>query len=204
MPRNKEVSQQMRAESRSALLDAGRKLFAERGFAACKVADIAQKAGMSQGNVYWYFSSKEKLLTAILADGFESLAEIMREADGQAGSALEKLEILFQRYLEFGRAGSEFVTILMTLLAQGGMKRLLELGFDTVQIGMGYHQSVGTILAQGQREGVVTEQIDPNQLSMFFFAFFNGLMFTYGNEWLDLSQEHLRGAVFRLLGIETR
>jgi AcrR family transcriptional regulator len=32
--------------------------------------EIAREAGMSQGNVCWFFKSKEDLLKAVLADGF--------------------------------------------------------------------------------------------------------------------------------------
>jgi AcrR family transcriptional regulator len=41
---------------------------------------------MSQGNVYWYFSSKEELLKAVLADGFETLGALMQQAAIEAGA----------------------------------------------------------------------------------------------------------------------
>jgi hypothetical protein len=35
---------------------------------------------------------------------------------------------------------------------------------------------------------------------MFFFAFFNGLIITYGAEWLDLHPQLIQDAVLRMLG----
>ena len=69
-PRNKELSEQMREEARTALLAAGRQLFSEQGYFKSKVSDVARAAGMSQGNVYWYFSSKEELLKAVIRPVF--------------------------------------------------------------------------------------------------------------------------------------
>jgi AcrR family transcriptional regulator len=57
-PRSRDDSQATRAASRARILAAARTLFAERGFFACRVADVARRAGMSPGNVYWHFDSK--------------------------------------------------------------------------------------------------------------------------------------------------
>lgn len=67
------------------------------------------------------------------------------------------------------------------------------------QAGMRYHQLLSAILAQGQAEGTLVK-VDPNVLAMFYFAFFNGLLLTYAEEWLRLPPEHVRSAVLRLVG----
>lgn len=202
MPRSKVQSEQIRAESRQEILSTARRLFAERGYAGCRVSDIAREADMSQGNIYWYFSSKEEILKAVLTDGFENLGALMAEVAARSGTSMEKLDDLIARYIAFGReqGGNEFIAIFFTLIAQGGVERFQELGFDTRQIGFGYHQSVAAIITQGQAEGTVKQDLDPNLLSTFFFSFFNGLMFIYGKDWMDIPDETIREAVIRLLG----
>ncbi len=190
----------MRTQSREQILSAARKLFAEHGFFNCKVSDIAHQAGMSQGNVYWYFPSKEDMLKAVLADGFETLGRLVEEAAALPGASTGKLDHLLKTYLLFGRQRGDFVAVFMSLLAHGGTPLLRDLGFDTVQIGMRYHQALSSILAQGQNEQTVRRNIDPNVLAMYFFAFFNGLMITYGKEWMNLPDKLVREAVLRLLG----
>lgn len=49
-------------QSRAAIADAALALFAERGFEATTVADVAKQAGVSPATVARYFSSKESLL----------------------------------------------------------------------------------------------------------------------------------------------
>lgn len=204
MPRNKIQSEQIRTESRKKILSTAQTLFAERGYDGCSVSDIAHQAGMSQGNIYWYFSSKKELFKAVLTEGFAGLGSVMAESAERPGTSLEKLDFFLERFntLMKEEGGEEFVAIIITLLGRGGVGRLEELGLSTHQIGAGYHQSLNAIFMQGQAEGLILREVDPNLLSTFFFSFINGLMLMYPEEWKDISSELIRGAIFRLLGIE--
>jgi AcrR family transcriptional regulator len=58
-------ARQRRKEARPGeLLSAALEVFAERGFAATKLDDVAKRAGVSKGTVYLYFDSKEALFKA--------------------------------------------------------------------------------------------------------------------------------------------
>ena len=197
-PRSKEASARMRAASRAALLVAARKLFSEQGYFNTKVAEIAREAGMSPGNVYLYFSGKEALLQAVLADGFEALERSLQEAATGQGSGEEKMARLLDTYIAFERERGDFTRVLMSLFGHGGAPLLQQLGFDLEQIGLGYHQSVLRILAQAQVEGI-GGNVDPNVQTMFFFAFFNGLSITYGQDWLDIPSGVIQDAAMRLM-----
>ena len=48
------------------LLEAALSVFAEKGFSAAKLDDIAARAGVSKGTLYLYFASKEALLEALV------------------------------------------------------------------------------------------------------------------------------------------
>jgi AcrR family transcriptional regulator len=51
--------------TRRALLDAGRELFAERGFADVSVGEVAGRAGVTTGAIYHHFGSKAGLFRAV-------------------------------------------------------------------------------------------------------------------------------------------
>jgi AcrR family transcriptional regulator len=53
-------------QRRSDLIEAALQLFAERGFRATTIADIATATGTAHGLVYHYFRSKDDLLEAVL------------------------------------------------------------------------------------------------------------------------------------------
>lgn len=52
-------------DNRAAILEAALKIFAERGFHATTLEDIAAAAGITKGTIYWYFKTKEALVSAI-------------------------------------------------------------------------------------------------------------------------------------------
>jgi AcrR family transcriptional regulator len=49
------------------LLEAALALFVEKGFAATRSEEVAQRAGVSKGTLYLYYPSKEELLKAVIA-----------------------------------------------------------------------------------------------------------------------------------------
>jgi AcrR family transcriptional regulator len=61
-PRWQRRKQQRPGEILSAALD----LFVERGFAATKLEDVAQRAGVTKGTMYLYFDSKEALFKEVV------------------------------------------------------------------------------------------------------------------------------------------
>jgi len=97
------------------------------------------------------------------------------------------------------QGGEAFVAIVMTLLAQGGVARMAELGLSTHQIGASYHQSLNAIFTQGRAEGTLSSGIDPNLLSTFVFSFLNGLMLMYPDEWKEIPEGVIHQAVNRLV-----
>lgn len=66
MPRTKKQFEKIRENTKRTILEAGLKLFAQKGFYATSISDIAKEAGVSKGLAYNYFSSKSELVEAIL------------------------------------------------------------------------------------------------------------------------------------------
>ena len=62
---------------RQLIMEAGLKIFSQKGFHKTKIEEIAQEAGIGKGTVYEYFAGKEQLFQEILEDGlnlFDTLA----------------------------------------------------------------------------------------------------------------------------------
>ena len=93
---------QRRKEARPhELLDAALALFVEKGFAATRAEEVAQRAGVAKGTLYLYFSSKEELLKAVIRHTLSSAVATGRQRliDHQ-GSATEALTELLPTWWE--------------------------------------------------------------------------------------------------------
>jgi len=80
-----------RGDKRPRLVRAATEIFAERGYASTRVADIAERAGVGKGTVYEYFSSKEELLFAVFESINEEISARVKQALSEDGSPRERL-----------------------------------------------------------------------------------------------------------------
>ncbi len=58
-------------DTRSRILEAAFRIFAERGYSGATLDDVAADAGMTKGAVYWHFASKDDLCMALIEDRFQ-------------------------------------------------------------------------------------------------------------------------------------
>jgi AcrR family transcriptional regulator len=89
------------AERRRQLLDTARTVFAERGFHATAMNDIADAAGVTKPVLYQHFSSKRDLYREVLEDVGGRLEETIAKAAAGAPGPREQVEAGFGAYFRF-------------------------------------------------------------------------------------------------------
>jgi len=96
------TTRQRRKEARpQELLDAALALFVEKGYAATRSEEVAQRAGVSKGTLYLYYPSKQELFKAVVRQTLANLiAEGAEIADQFEGSSPELLALLVQTWWE--------------------------------------------------------------------------------------------------------
>jgi AcrR family transcriptional regulator len=82
------------------IIQAALKLFSERGFYSTTIPDIAKAMGMSTGNLYNYFASKEELAQEIIRYVSAMLGERIREINAEAITTKEKIGKITRFYFE--------------------------------------------------------------------------------------------------------
>ncbi len=100
----------MKAERRRQLVRAASRLFAERGFRAVSMEDLAAEAGVSGPAVYRHFTSKEALLADLLIDVSEQLLERGRQRATSA-TPLEALASLVAFHTDFALRDRDLIRI---------------------------------------------------------------------------------------------
>ena len=89
-----------RAEREAEILEAARTVFAEQGYAAAAVAEVAARAGVVEGTVYAYFDSKRALLIAVMKQFYEELiSETERGLDTVRGTE-NRLRFVIRHHLD--------------------------------------------------------------------------------------------------------
>ena len=83
--------QQAKLRTRGKLLDAARELFAERGYEAATVRDIAAAADLSTGAVFASFTDKADLFNEVILADYQQLHQLMVSAPNEGGSVRDIL-----------------------------------------------------------------------------------------------------------------
>jgi AcrR family transcriptional regulator len=87
-----------RDQRRDTILEVAGAVFAEEGFAATSMSNIAARLGGSKGTLYNYFKSKEELFAAVVQEECSRLADILFE-DDERRTITEALTAIGERFI---------------------------------------------------------------------------------------------------------
>ena len=105
--------QQVVSEFRkSEIITAARMVFAEKGYSAATVDEIASRAELAKGTIYVYFDSKEEIYNAVLANDLESLRQLTLKKIGAADSVHEKISAYIHARFEYCEERRDFFRIM--------------------------------------------------------------------------------------------
>jgi AcrR family transcriptional regulator len=88
------------AQTRAALVAAGRELFGGNGFRATSVEDLAREARVTTGALYHHFPTKTALFEAVFVQAHTDLMSAAKEAAKEASDGVEELARGFEAFLD--------------------------------------------------------------------------------------------------------
>ena len=120
----------MRREARiAAILAAAREVFEEAGYEGAKVADIAERLGISEGNIYAFFGSKRELMAQVIAQWYRTSIAPLQDGLRHIVGTREKLRFLIAENLRFMVDNAELCAVVLKesrVLGDPEPDRLLE------------------------------------------------------------------------------
>ena len=133
------------------ILIAALTLFAERGFAATRLEDVARRAGISKGTIYLYFPTKEDLFRAVVRqDVLPNLAAMEAKVAAHQGPVATLLRELATTMLE--RLNGELAAIPKLVLTEAGNFPALA-QFYAEEVAARGMRLIGSVLARGVADG---------------------------------------------------
>src|SRR6185295_2958946 len=102
------------------ILEAALAVFAEKGFAATRMEDIAARAGVTKGTIYLYFDSKEEVFKSLVRQTIGgTLNQVVENAAAYQGPARDLLVLVLRTIGTFLRT-SDRVVLPKIILAESG------------------------------------------------------------------------------------
>lgn len=176
------------------ILDAATAVFARLGFHDARMDDIVQESGLSKGALYWYFKSKEDIITAISQRLFTTDIEQLVGLLHAEGSVSERLQQLIQARIAGLQEMSDVVTILFefyaTALHQDGVRQFIKAYFQN------FHELLVALIQQGIDRGEF-RSVDAVAAATALDAVFEGLVVRWlidpeAMQWASVGEAALR------------
>jgi len=171
VPRTERANRLIRKETKDKILDAARKVFAQKGTAAT-MSQVAEGAGISQGLAYRYFPSKEAILATLVRQMADSGGGVAARVKEIAGSPRERLNLLVSYILEARREQPEFYQLIYQVLNDDKVPN--DLREVVSRSGRGIQAAIRGLIVEGQATGEVAKD-DPDQLVGAIMACLDGL-----------------------------
>jgi len=134
------------------------RVFAEKGYHGCRIADVARQAGVAYGLVYHYFRNKDELLESVFAEQWTIFINAIRAISDGPGTASDHLASICRFAVDVYKTSPSAVRVLLLEVAR--TPNVLRAG-STPQTFQAAVALVAGIVRRGQREGDLRGDADP-------------------------------------------
>ena len=153
-------------DKRVRITDAAVLVFAQKGYHAARVSDVAKEAGVADGTIYLYFRNKEDLLLSIFEEKMAMLIELLHDELDGVQCPVEKIRIFARQHFKQLRTYPRIAQVFQVELRQSHKffseyrpEKLLE-----------YLNVFGDAVAEAQSQGMIRTEIDPYIAKWSFFG----------------------------------
>lgn len=170
-PRNILKDQQMRKERMEHILNAALQTIAKRGIDSTNIKDIAKEAGLSVGNIYNYFKSKDDIFSEVLLRGQTSYGETITQLAHLDIDPRVKLLEICQGWIS-NSSNWAFTIMLQSIRTNQTVNP--EIKSAATRRFTENLEPLSEIIRQGQKSEVLI-QGDPRQLAFYLVSLIQGL-----------------------------
>ena len=169
-------------KSREQILLSAAKLFRQQGYAATTLRQIAAKAGIKAGSIYYYFDSKEAILDEVLDQGIKRIFDTVKRRLKEAGevSHRRRIEIAIEAHLVTLLEASDFTSANIRIYGQ--LPERLKKAHRPIR--RAYAKYWDRLFLDARRAGEIRSDIEIVPLRIFVLGALNWTV-----EWFDVREK---------------
>ena len=153
------------------ILEAAVTIFAQKGYAAASLQDVADAVGLMKGSLYHYIDSKESLLFRVFEEAHEQADAIIESIEELNLSPAEKLREFTRRLSIFYVANQARASIYFI-----EWRHLTGDDAETVKLRQrNFRLYVRKLIAEAQEAGLTRKKLDVRIAAYFLLAAINGI-----------------------------
>jgi TetR/AcrR family fatty acid metabolism transcriptional regulator len=142
-------------DKRRIILSAAVRVFAEKGYHAARVGDIAEEAGVAYGLLYHYFGSKDEVLETVFRETWGMMLETVRGVEETDEPAREQLRKVAAVVLRSWKRTPDLIRVLVTEVTRS---EYIQREIDEIDQAF---SALERIVRRGQEEGEFRGDLDP-------------------------------------------
>lgn len=147
-----------RDEMRAEIAGVAARLFAQRGYAATTMADIAEPLGVTKAALYYYVASKEEILGIIADHALGLLESGLDRICSEHDTYTAQLRAAVRYHVEVATHDTRSLFVLQAIKGELSDEQQRALR----QRSRGYRLRLAALIADGQQEGEMRADLDPN------------------------------------------
>lgn len=162
-------------DKRERILQAAIRVFAEKGFYATRVSEIARAAGVADGTIYLYFKNKDAVLVSIFEERLRALIDLLRAELAACDGVEARIRRIVEVQLGLLEGQRDLAEVLTVNLRQSSML----LKQYATPLFREYLQVVADVIADGQSRGVLRADLAPLTVARALWGALDGLALTW-------------------------
>ncbi len=168
-------------EKKRKIIDAAIKIFARNGYFNSRVSEIAKEAGVADGTIYIYFSSKEELLSAIFDEALQVFVEESKNKLKEIEDPIEKLKKIVCLHLKHLGSNRDLAMVFQIEFRHNivFMERLTKTRLAD------YFKIIEGVILEGQQKGLFKE-LNPRFCAKILFGIIDEMV----TSWLIANKNY--------------
>jgi AcrR family transcriptional regulator len=175
-------------DKRALIRGAAVRVFAQKGYHACRVSDIAEEAGVAYGLVYHYFGSKEAVLETIFRETWQAMLTAIGAVEELGEPAPEQVRKVAAIVLRTWRDDPDLVRVLVREVT-----RSPQLQNEIDEIALAF-ETLERIIERGQAEGSFRADLDSRVAALMLYGALEEILTGWVMGQLSDSDEDVRAA----------